>query len=571
MNQSFLSLQALRRSFSHVLAFCVQQLFPDVQLVSPGLTEDGFYYDFVFSQEISADYLPVFEDKLKQVIRDQLPISKSEMMRENAVEYFKHHGQNLRASFLESQEDQTIYIFRLNKYIDFSPLFFAESTSDLSFFKLQTIQELELSLPFDCLRVTRIEGVAFLSKDDLKKHHKVQHKLKKYAHCKLADQMRLFRLHQRAGSLDCYWLSRGYLLRNILLDHWRKALQKEGFQEVSTPNFEQGEGVCKPFFLDKAKKRISGFPSLELEEKAFSLCAHKALHHFSVLSSEDPTYGNLPVRYAELVPCFQRNNFFQKRGLFGLENFHADISHVFCREHQVLAEVISSLKSMESFVKMFGFCFELYLRSQEKGHSKFSSYYEKFEKTFSQEAKEQGINFKKSKEHGKYFGPCLEFVIIDSLGRKWRGPFIGVDLIHSKALGCHDQKTHAQDTKLFVVKRSIFHSLEAFLALTLEHYLGSLPFFLAPEQVRILPLTQKNLFYAHHVCDRLIKEGLRASLGAASGDLSSRIYLGKKEKIPYLLIVGDREQASHQVSVRPLQGKETSCVGLDGFLEFCSQ
>lgn len=530
--------QDLRQSAASLFAFALLELFPDAQLMSSELNQLGFTYAFYVEQPLQEDILGLFEDKMRSLVKQALPIESIEMMRENASGFFLHRGQKGKARLVGQSSYNIVPILKIGEsFYDYGHPPYVETTKELAFFKLQKLEKVEGK---DNLYV--LTGTVFPDPKQLRKFLKVYEEAKKRDHRLLGRELELYgQAAQAAGGW--FWLPKGAFLRELLLGWWRAENVSRGFLPVSTPR------LVSPSLMRGSTRASVGFQkNRQVDEELIPAPSLEPLHAL-LFSMEDHVEAQLPVKFSECAEL-PGKHCAPEHGLFQPALATVDRSHAFCSPGQVLKELIYSLQFIEKTVNILGFEYHwsLILR-----RSKYAGTIEDWNSVLGwMEEALQACNceYVKESSEGGYDGPRMVMRMKDALGREWDGPFIGVDFNHPKRLGLHYHGADGRMHTPYMITQSTFGSLERFIAVLVEHYGGAFPLWLAPEQVRLLPISSAQHGYADGICKTMAEAGIRCRVDYRQEPLGTKIHAVEREKTPYALVLGDAEEKNGVVNVR---------------------
>ncbi len=574
-------LQLIRQTALEVLASTMIELFPGVKLISGKVTNLGFFYDFLIEQPVTQEMAVLIEEHMRGLVKEKIEIESLDMMRENAMEMFRHQKQPYKVEELQNCPDNIVQVWKAGKFYDFCTGPFAEDTSVAGAFKLQKIQRKTVSLPikekngetnFEKLQVIRITGTACAGKKELKEFLKKLQKAKESEHLLLGFSMDLFKIEDDHCQDSIFWLPKGQFVRDALLNFLQSENHKLKVQSVTTPNLRKTE------FLKKSLIDSDSSLKFKIEGEDYLLSSEKAPSHALLYKSRLRHFTDLPIRYFEVSESFFAGSSSALDGLFKSRTFLTDQAHIFCSAAEVLNEVISSLQLIDKTVKILGFEYNYIVNAHK---SKSCHTVESFGPSIDllrNALNELGFQFVVDKEGVNPYinrnndlnetGPTIEVEVIDNLQRKWIVSSLGVDLATRESFGLNYLDNEGRKQAPVMLKRSIFKSLELFIALLIEGHDGILPLWLAETEVKILPLAERNAAYAEEILDQLKKAHVRASIDKTLGKLGEKIHRAENEKIPYMLIVGDNEEKGGTVTVRAcMQEADRSGVELDSFLK----
>lgn len=505
------ALFSLRCLAVEILAAAAVELFPGTLLVDGGATALGFYYDFQFPFSFQKEFCHLIEERMRAIIKERRELRLLEMVPSNAASFLEHRKQPLRAQKARMAKDPLVALVQMGEFVDLCNPACLSYEGELAF----KIQE---AYPVPGTSTIRMVGTAFPDKQELKKFLKEAPPFEGRDHLQLGEELDLFHVEE-AG---CFWHPKGEVLRQTLLDFWKKELTIQGFDFVSTPRQLSGESPSRELLLAHTHFFSSrAWPVLRLAESSFIPSGSESAE--SLLESST--------------------------GFF-------DREHRFCREKELFKECISSLQFILKISKIFPFRHRLVLCSPPgKG-----LYLERLE-ILKEALKECGLEYSTQEALGEVDGPSLELRLQDGLGREWTGPYMGIDC----KLNAEKKLSHA------VVVQSAFYSLERFVALMVESLGGAFPLWLAPEQMRILPLSEGKEAEAQALGDQLRARGLRVWVDCRKEKLGERMHDALRERVPYSIVVGDREQKSGKVSVRAYGARQEQLVSLEALMEMLNR
>lgn len=534
---------ALRQSTAEVLAYTFSQLFPEALLVDCEITETGFYYDFSMKQTLTDEVIPLLEERMRCCIKEGVEIGCMEMMRENAVSYFSHLKQPYLVEQLQESREKIVRVVKIGEFVDLCPIEPLSNTNEIGAFK---ILHFELS-KVRRLPVLRIHGTAFPDKMALKKFLKRLDALKGCDHQILGKEMQLFEAVDETSPGCWLWLPKGTLLRNLLQKWWGEQHSLSEYQPITTPSFVEVP-LLKKIYSRYLPYQECFFPEIEFDGKECFLNPPQELMH--ALAFKCRSSGELPVRYVEwgeILHDVKNSSFW---GLFRSRSTQTDTVSIFCSASQLYDELISSLLLIDKTVRMFGFGHHWYLRSKGRKFAGTLKQWDHVQSIMVKALDDCTIDYSLDKGNPAFYGPQIEVRITDAIGREWSGPRLGVDFNLPEKLGIYCQNQNEVTHAPTMITRSIFGSLERFIAILIEHYAGVLPFWLSPEQVRILPVSEKNAGYAEDVCAKCLQAGLRAKIDRRKESLGTKVHAAEQEKIPYYVIVGEKEEKTGSITIR---------------------
>jgi threonyl-tRNA synthetase len=576
-------IKLIRRTACEILAYALQQTFPDVKLISGRTTDVGFYYDFLLEQPLTEEMLFMIEEHMRGVAKENVEIEMLEMMRQNAMEMFRHLNQPFKVAELKDCPDNIVQIWKMGKFCDVCEAPYAPNAGIAQAFKLQKVQRKTVSLPFydknevkkyEQKQVIRVIGTACSNKQDLKDFLKKLDKHKKIDHQILGSSMGLFRFEDEAFHGSVFFLPKGQFVRDALL---QLAGSKLNFLPVSTPNISKFS-FLKKTLLDKKDLESKILPEMEVDGEVYVYFPNKPACHAILYQASIRETPDLPIRYFETAETHVTYDGQILNGLFETRSFLSDTGTIFCTDSQVVSELISCLQLIDETATILSLKYEFVLKGDKPKNSPIVESFDKSREWLEKALIEAGCQFIIDKEsvnnyatHHKginFHGPSVEVRYTDALGRQWQGSLLTIDLWTREALGLRYTDAAGRKQAPIMISRTIFSSLEQFIALLVESYSGNLPLWLSESEVRVLPIAERNAEYATKVLGLLIQSGFRASIDKQLSKLGEKIHAAENERIPYMLIVGDNEEKGGTVTVRAcLQDTDRAGVELDSFLK----
>jgi threonyl-tRNA synthetase len=539
----------LRQTAAEILAIAVLELFPTAQLVRGGPTRAGFGYHFVLSQIPREDDLVRIQEAMTRLIRAAEPIRHREMMRDNAAQMVLHLGQPLRAQRVLAGPPGLVDVFEVGPFRDVARAPFPADTGAIGAFELTT---LEVEPP----GATFIGGIVFGSASELKRHRRLLVEAKKRDHRKLGPELELFCSVPQAGAALWLWQPKGMILCQELLAWWRQGMEALGASPICTPglyraSFFSRQGLSSGIAIDE------GYASNEERPIGHALLAGTKLH----------SYKDLPLAYCEVG----RRLCDAEVGEIGLARARErwlDQSTFFCSAERIGQVVDLLLQFILLGLKMLGFESQATLCTYAPNVHGLRRDWEAAQEQIAQVVRSREIGCEQVAGRAGATGPAVEILVVDSLGRVWPGPMIQWDLSLPKQFDLRYQGADGMVHPLCMVSASLFRSVERFVALLLEHFEGYLPVWLAPEQVRILPVTEDHRVHAGGLCERLRREGVRGWVDARAERLAGRVRLAQLARIPYTVVIGEEEQKRDRVAVREgITGRIWRCAAADWLAE----
>jgi len=561
-----------RHSTAHLMAAAVTQLFPGTQCGIGPATDEGFFYDFVVERPFVPEDLEAIEKKMKALAAEDLPYERQMWPRAEAMQFFAQKGEPLKVQLIEEktggQTEVSCYTIKdRDTFVDFCVGPHVPSSGRLKAFKLLNTSNAYWKGDARNQRMQRIYGTAFRNDADLKAHLQRAEEAKKRDHRKLGKDLGLFMFHPWAPGAT-FWLAKGTVLWNILADYMRAVLIPSGYVEVKAP-----------IVFNKALWETSGHWQhyrqnmflVESDEEQMGLKAMNCPGHFLIYANEIRSYRDLPIRYHEQTPLHRNEASGVLSGLTRVRQFSQDDGHCFVMESQIGEEVERLLRLVQRVYRDFGMMPEMKLSTRPAEFLGSIETWDHAERELKRALEAVGQPYRIDEGDGAFYGPKIDFDVTDAIGRKWQCATIQLDYQMPERFDLKYVGADNAEHRPVVIHRAIFGSFERFIALLIEHYAGAFPLWLAPVQVTVLPITDRQAEYARTVRDRLAAAGLRVELDERPEKIGYKIREAQLQKIPYMLVVGDREAAEGTVSVRTRAGGDQGARSVDEFLRTASE
>ncbi len=561
----------MRHTAAGILAAAVCDLFPTAQLIGGESHEWGFYYDFLIEQPIDSHFISPLEERMRGIIKEGIPVTILDMMRENAAQLFTHRRQHTKAEIVAACANNIVQVFRFKDFYDYIPGDCVPSTSDVGAIKICEIAPVicYITALEEEVQAVRIQGTAQENPQILKKFLKRREAAKKRDHKLVGPECALYSYQADMGLTDWIWHPKGELVKKMLKDLWKQEHLKEHTYFLETPKVSQPAFLKKCgyySFPDQDQKLFSEFVH---EGKDYLLSPPEARGYFHAFSFQQQraSYRDLPLRFAECSEVFTNTATPRLEGLFRKNSNTADIAHLFCQPEQLKDQLISSLHSIHKIINMVPFEWQCYLvSSEQKRNSRLGSLAQVMN---SMNEALENVNIPVTVETSPTHlaGPRIEFRICDAMGREWRGPFLEVNLDLPQRMQLGYVNADGISEQPIMIAYSLFGSLDAFIGLLVEQCDGLFPLWLAPEQVRILPLGGKRTKYIDDIAEKMQDAGIRANVCEGKKPLGNEIHLAERQRIPYMAIIGCQEEKNHLISVRACgrEHKDTQ-MSLEAFL-----
>ncbi|MBN2701735.1 MAG: threonine--tRNA ligase [Methylohalobius sp. ZOD2] len=554
-------LEVVRHSTAHLLAQAVKELYPEAQVTIGPVVEDGFYYDFAFQRPFTPEDLEKIEQKMQALAKQAMPVERREMLREEAIDFFRELGEKYKAEIIEAiPEGEDISLYRQGDFIDLCRGPHVPDTGKLKAFKLTKVAGAYWRGDSRNEMLQRIYGTAWADKKQLKDYLHRLEEAEKRDHRRLAKQLDLFHLQEEAPGM-VFWHDKGWRIYQIVEQSIREKLRQNGYQEVKTPIVVDRSLWERSGHWDKFGDMIFTTHS---ENRDYAIKPMNCPCHVQIFNQGLKSYRDLPLRMAEFGSCHRNEPSGTLHGLMRVRGFVQDDAHIFCTEAQIQSEVSAFIDLLFETYRDFGFD-EVLVKLSTRPENRVGSdeIWDKAEQALEEALNRKELDWELQPGEGAFYGPKIEFALKDCLGRVWQLGTIQVDFSMPGRLGASYVAEDGTKQTPVMLHRAILGSLERFIGILIEHYGGLFPLWLAPVQAVILNITDHQENYAREVENYLATQGLRVETDLRNEKIGYKIREHSMHRVPYLLIVGDKEMAGRQVTVRTQQGTDLGAKSLE--------
>ena len=556
-------LPTLRHSCSHVMAQAVKQLFPDVKLAIGPAIEDGFYYDFHKPEPFTTEDLERIEERMREILKQDLPFVREEMPRAAAVRFFEERGEPFKVEILKGIDAPTVSLYHQGDFVDLCRGPHVPSTGHIKAFKLLSCSGAYWRGSEKNPMLQRIYGTAWLSREDLDKYLWRLEEAKKRDHRKLGRELDLF-VFQDVSPGAAFWLPKGMVIFRELERFSRDVHDARGYQEISTPVLVHKRLWEQSGHWDHYRENMF---LVEAEEQVFSLKPMNCPPSTYVYRHHLRSYRDLPLRFSELGRLYRFERSGTLAGMFRVRQFTQDDAHIYCRPDQLQAEIMSVIEIVQLLYGVFGFEPRFFLSTKPDKAMGDPALWQQAEAALQDALAKRDLPHELRAGEGAFYGPKIDVVISDVLGRDWQLATIQLDFVMlPERFALEYIDADGQAKRPVAIHRAIYGSFERFVGILTEHFAGAFPTWLAPVQARVLPISEKIAAYGRSVFERLREAGIRAELDDRNEKLNYRIREAQLQKIPYMLIVGARESQDGTVSLRRRTDGDAGVVAVEGFL-----
>ena len=555
--------RTFRHTTSHILAQAVKKLYPDAKLAIGPAIDDGFYYDFEFSSPISSDDFKAIEKEMKKIVKERLPMERFTLPREEAIALMKERNESYKVELIEDlPEDAVISFFRQGDFVDLCAGPHLSNTGYVKAFRLTSLAGAYWRGNEKNKMLTRIYGTSFPDKEQLEAHLARIEEAKKRDHRTLGKELGLFTLMEEGPGFP-FFLPKGMILKNTLIDYWRKLHEREGYQEISTP-----------ILLNKKLWETSGhwdhyrenMYTTEIDEEEFAVKPMNCPGGMLVYKSQPRSYRDLPLRIGELGLVHRHEKSGQLHGLMRVRCFTQDDAHIFMTQEQITDEIKGVMRLINEVYSKFGFIYHVELSTRPENSIGSDEDWELATQGLRKALEEIGMEYVVNEGDGAFYGPKIDFHLEDSLGRTWQCGTIQLDFQLPMRFEAEYMGADGEKHRPIMIHRVVYGSIERFIGILIEHYAGKFPLWLAPVQVKVLPISEKFFGYAGDILQSLKAAGIRCEMDNRDEKIGYKIRSAQMEKVPYMLIVGQKEEESQTVSVRSREDGDLGSFALEDFV-----
>ncbi len=561
--------EIIRHSTAHLLAQAVKDLFPEAQVTIGPVIEDGFYYDFAYKRGFTEEDVAAIEKRMKELAKKGERVERTVMKREEAIDFFRNMGEEYKAEIIESiPKGEELSLYRQGEFIDLCRGPHVPNINQLKAFKLMKVAGAYWRGDSNNEMLQRIYGTAWGNKDALKDYLHRLEEAEKRDHRKLGRKLDLFHTQEEAPGM-IFWHDRGWTVYRMVVDYIRSVLRDNGYQEVHTPQIVDRSLWEKSGHWDKFREDMFTTHS---ENRDYAIKPMNCPCHVEIFNQGLRSYRDLPLRMAEFGSCHRNEPSGTLHGLMRLRNFVQDDAHIFCTDDQIQSEVSAFIDLLYKVYADFGFT-DIIIKLSTRPEKRVGSdeAWDKAEHTLERALNDKGLDWDLQPGEGAFYGPKIEFSLKDSIGRIWQCGTIQVDFSMPGRLGAHYVAEDSSKQVPVMLHRAILGSLERFIGILIEEHAGSLPAWLAPVQVSVLPIADGQAEYAQKVEKSLKNQGFRVESDLRNEKIGYKIREHTMKRTPYLLVVGQREAGEGTVAVRARSGEDMGSMSPEAFAEILTK
>lgn len=558
-------LEVIRHSTAHLLAYAVKELFPDAQVTIGPVIENGFYYDFAYKRPFTPEDLAAIEKRMAELAARDEPVVRRVLPRDAAVAYFKGLGEHYKAEIIASiPQNEEVSLYREGGFEDLCRGPHVPSTGKLRHFKLMKVAGAYWRGDHRNEMLQRVYGTAWASKEDLQQYLTLLEEAEKRDHRKLGRELDLFHIDDVAPGV-VFWHPKGWAIWQVVEQYMRQVYKDTGYQEVKGPQILDKSLWEKTGHWQNYRENMF---TTESEKRDYALKPMNCPGHVLIFKSALRSYRDLPLRYGEFGQCHRNEPSGALHGIMRVRGFTQDDGHAFCTEDQILQECVDYTSKLQQVYRDFGFTDILYkVATRPEQRVGADALWDKAEHACMEALRRSGVQFEVSPGDGAFYGPKIEYTLKDALGRQWQCGTMQVDFNTAERLGAEYVTETSGRAHPVMLHRAIVGSLERFIGMLIEHHAGALPAWLAPVQVAVLNITDGQADWAREVAKSLQNQGFRVELDLRNEKITYKIREHSMQKLPYILVVGDKEKAAGAVAVRARGNQDLGAMPLQAFAE----
>lgn len=553
----------LRHTASHVMAQAIQHLFPGVKFAIGPAIDDGFYYDLDSDHVFSQEDFAAIEKEMSKIAKENIPLVKKVLPRDEALQYFKDKGQDYKVMLIEDlPEEETISLYEQGDFTDLCAGPHLKSTGKVKTFKLMTVAGAYWRGDSKNKMLQRIYATAFFSKEDLDHYLFVRAEAEKRDHRKLGKQLDLFSFHEEGPGFP-FFHPKGMILRNKLMDYERELFKEFGYVEIMTPVILSKKLWLQSGHWDHYKENMY---FTQIDDEDYAIKPMNCPGGILFFKTQQRSYRDLPMRVGEFGLVHRHELKGALHGLFRVRCFTQDDAHIFMTQEQMKDEVIKCMAMYQKMYGVFGLEYHVELSTRPENSMGSDELWEISTNALREAIETAGVPYQINEGDGAFYGPKLDFHVQDSLGRTWQCGTIQMDMQLPERFDVNYIGEDGEKHRAVMLHRAGYGSLERFIGILIEHYAGAFPTWIAPVQAKIIPVTDKNLEYAKSVAAAMSESDIRVEVEEANETLGYKIRKAQMEKVPYMIIVGDQEMKGHTISVRSRKNGDLGSQSLPMFV-----
>ncbi len=553
-----------RHSSSHVMAQAVKRLYPEAALAIGPPIKDGFYYDIDVSQSINEDDLKRIEEEMAKIVSEKIPFTREVLPRDKAIELFTQLGESYKVEMINELADDNVSVYRQGDFVDMCRGPHVPDTGYVKVYKLLHTAGAYWRGDEHNKMLQRLYGTSWSDRKDLKAYLTRLEEARKRDHRKLGRELELFSIEEEAGSGLVIWHPKGALLRMILEDFEKREHLKRGYQIVMGPQMLKADLWKKSGHWDNYRENMY---FTEVEGTQYGIKPMNCVAHMLIYKSAIRSYRDLPLRYFELGTVHRHEKSGVLHGLFRVRGFTQDDAHILCTPDQLNSEIRGVITFVRDVMAVFGFEYKMEISTRPEKSIGSEEDWNRATDALKQALDDDGIEYKINEGDGAFYGPKIDVILKDAIGRMWQCATVQCDFALPERFELEYVGADGERHRPIMLHRVILGSIDRFLGVLIEHYAGAFPAWLSPVQVKILTITDRSANYARSVAETLREEGFRVELDLRNEKIGYKIREARLEKVPYMLVIGDKEAETGAVAVRHREDGDRGAVSLDEFIE----
>ncbi|MHB9092640.1 MAG: threonine--tRNA ligase, partial [Chloroflexota bacterium] len=555
----------MRHSAAHVMAEAVQEIFPGAKLGIGPAIKDGFYYDFDLPRPLTPEDLPAIEQRMARIVKANQAFTREELTKEEAKHLFTEMNQPYKVELIDNLEDQKISIYRQGTFVDLCRGPHVQATGEIKAFKVLNVAGAYWRGDEHRPMLQRIYATAYETQQELDEHLNRLAEAARRDHRKLGQELDLYSIQDEVGPGLVLWHPKGALVRRTIEDFWRDQHYRKGYQLVFSPHLGRADLWRKSGHLKSYGENM--FSPIEVEGQEYIIKPMNCPFAIEIYNSKLRSYRDLPMRWAELGTVYRYERSGTLHGLMRVRGFTQDDAHIFCRPEQLADEVGGVLDFATFMLRSFGFQeFEIDLSVRDPQDPKYmgsAEVWERAESALKEALDKRELAYNRAVGEAVFYGPKIDIRLVDALGRSWQGPTIQVDFNLPERFDLNFIGEDGKEHRVVMVHRTVLGSMERFMGVLVEHYAGAFPVWLAPAQAVIIPIADRHVEYAAQLRERMLDEGLRVEVDDRREKVNYKIREAQLAKVPYMLVVGDKEAGENSVAVRLRSGDNQGARAVD--------
>ncbi len=565
-----MDLDRLRHSTSHVMAMAVKELFPEAKLAIGPSIDDGFYYDFELGRTLTPEDLDAIEKKMNEIIKKNVKFERVEVQKPEAVKMMKDNNEKFKLELLDGIEDDKVSFYKNGEFIDLCRGPHIDSTGQVKAFKLLKIAGAYWRGDEKNQMLQRIYGTCFEKQEDLDAYLKRLEEAVKRDHRKIGKELDLFNIYyDEAGAGLVFYHPKGAVLRETIEQFLKKEHRKRGYQQVVTPHIAKIDLWNTSGHSSYYKENMY---FMDIDEQEYVLKPMNCPGHMLIFKRSLVSYRDLPVKFFELGTVYRHERSGVLHGLMRVRGFTQDDAHIFCTEEKLEQEIVNVIDFAFDMLKAFGFKeYEVYLSTRPDSFVGEEKGWEHATQALEKAMQNKGIKYDVDPGGGAFYGPKIDVKIKDAIGRAWQGPTIQVDFALPERFDLNYIAEDGSKKRPVMIHRVVLGSMERFIGVLTEHYAGAFPYWLAPVQVVLIPISDKHLEYASKVRAELEQKGIRVELDDRREKMGFKIREAQMQKVPFMLVMGDKEAEAGKVAVRSRENGDLGAKTIEEFIDITKQ